>query len=53
MSREQALAVLDEDRAYLDALGSRGADTELPRGARSPEQRAVHAKNVERLDGPA
>ncbi|HEX4482830.1 MAG TPA: MBL fold metallo-hydrolase [Solirubrobacteraceae bacterium] len=46
---ERALAVLEQDRAYLAALRERGADAELPEGRRAKVQRELHAKNVARL----
>ncbi len=46
---ERALALLDQDRAYLQALRERGADAELPRERRSRAQRELHRRNVERL----
>jgi glyoxylase-like metal-dependent hydrolase (beta-lactamase superfamily II) len=46
---ERALAILREDRAYLEALVERGADAPLPMARRTGSQRAVHAKNVERV----
>jgi glyoxylase-like metal-dependent hydrolase (beta-lactamase superfamily II) len=49
--RDQALAILEADRAYLEDLRQRGAEAELPEGRRSPSQQRVHAENVERLDG--
>jgi glyoxylase-like metal-dependent hydrolase (beta-lactamase superfamily II) len=49
LDRDRALAVLNEDEAYLDALGERGADAPLPAGRRSAEQRRLHAENVGRL----
>jgi glyoxylase-like metal-dependent hydrolase (beta-lactamase superfamily II) len=45
----RALAVLEEDLAYLRALGELGAAAELPAGRRSREQRRLHAANVSRL----
>ena len=44
-----ALAVLDEDLAYLNAVRDRGADAELPAGRRSRQQRRLHAENVAAL----
>jgi glyoxylase-like metal-dependent hydrolase (beta-lactamase superfamily II) len=41
----QALAILREDRAYLEAL-ARGEDPALPIARRSKAQRAIHAKNL-------
>jgi glyoxylase-like metal-dependent hydrolase (beta-lactamase superfamily II) len=46
---ERALAILREDVAYLEALESQGADAPLPLARRTGSQRAVHAKNVERV----
>lgn len=42
----RALALLDEDAAYLRALREQGAEAELPPGRRSREQRRLHAWNV-------
>lgn len=41
-----ALAVLEEDVAYLNELREHGADAELPPTRRSRQQRAVHSQNV-------
>jgi glyoxylase-like metal-dependent hydrolase (beta-lactamase superfamily II) len=46
LSRDEALAILEEDAAYLDALAASGAGAPLPRKPRSPEQRRIHAENV-------
>jgi glyoxylase-like metal-dependent hydrolase (beta-lactamase superfamily II) len=46
---EQALSVLEEDLAYLEALSALGASAELPDGRRSKAQRAIHVDNVARL----
>jgi glyoxylase-like metal-dependent hydrolase (beta-lactamase superfamily II) len=43
----QALAILREDRAYLEALAA-GDDPALPIARRSKSQRAIHAKNLTR-----
>jgi glyoxylase-like metal-dependent hydrolase (beta-lactamase superfamily II) len=43
----QALAILREDRAYVEAL-LRGEDPALPIARRSKAQRAIHAKNLTR-----
>ena len=43
----RALAILREDRAYLEAL-RRGEDPALPIARRSKAQRAIHAKNLTR-----
>jgi glyoxylase-like metal-dependent hydrolase (beta-lactamase superfamily II) len=45
----RAAAILREDRAYLEALEAQGADAPLPLARRTGSQRAVHAKNVERV----
>jgi len=45
----RALAILREDRAYLETLRERGADAPLPPARRSATQRRVHAQNVARL----
>jgi glyoxylase-like metal-dependent hydrolase (beta-lactamase superfamily II) len=47
---ETALAVLAEDRAYLEALRSGGAAAALPAARRDSEQRRLHAANVARLN---
>jgi hydroxyacylglutathione hydrolase len=46
---ERALAILREDRAYLEALRDRGADAPLPLARRTGAQRRIHADNVARL----
>jgi glyoxylase-like metal-dependent hydrolase (beta-lactamase superfamily II) len=46
---ERALAILREDRAYLEALDAQGADAPLPLARRTGSQRSVHAKNVARI----
>jgi glyoxylase-like metal-dependent hydrolase (beta-lactamase superfamily II) len=43
-----ALAVLEEDVAYLSALREEGAAAELPEGRRTKTQRAIHAENAAR-----
>jgi glyoxylase-like metal-dependent hydrolase (beta-lactamase superfamily II) len=45
----RAAAILREDRAYLEALRSDGAEAPLPLARRSGRQRAIHAANVARL----
>ena len=45
-SREEALGILDEDVAYLDALIGQGADAPLPAGRRTGAQRRIHEQNV-------
>jgi glyoxylase-like metal-dependent hydrolase (beta-lactamase superfamily II) len=51
VDRERALAILGEDRAYLEALGDRGREAALPSGRDTPFQRRVHADNAGALDG--
>jgi glyoxylase-like metal-dependent hydrolase (beta-lactamase superfamily II) len=45
----RAAAILREDRAYLEALLERGAEAPLPPARRTGAQRAIHAKNAERV----
>jgi glyoxylase-like metal-dependent hydrolase (beta-lactamase superfamily II) len=49
LSSESALAILEEDRRYLDGLGAQGESAELPAGRRDRAQRALHAENAVRL----
>ncbi len=49
LDRAAALVVLEEDLAYLQALGERGAEAELPAGRRGKAQRELHARNVAAL----
>jgi glyoxylase-like metal-dependent hydrolase (beta-lactamase superfamily II) len=46
LERAAALAVLEEDVGYLQALRERGADAELPAGRRSKAQRRIHTENL-------
>jgi glyoxylase-like metal-dependent hydrolase (beta-lactamase superfamily II) len=46
ISGERARALLDEDRAYLEALTRAGDDVTLPEGRRDAVQRRLHADNV-------
>jgi glyoxylase-like metal-dependent hydrolase (beta-lactamase superfamily II) len=46
---ERAAAILREDRAYLEALVEKGADAPLPLARRTGAQRAIHARNAERV----
>ena len=46
---ERALAILREDRAYLEALRDHGADAPLPLARRTGAQKKIHAENVERV----
>jgi glyoxylase-like metal-dependent hydrolase (beta-lactamase superfamily II) len=45
----RALAVLEEDLAYLSALEERGAQAPLPPGRRTKAQRRLHAENLAAL----
>jgi glyoxylase-like metal-dependent hydrolase (beta-lactamase superfamily II) len=47
-----ALEVLEQDVAYLQGLGGRGARAGLPDGRRSAAQRELHAANVAALAAP-
>jgi glyoxylase-like metal-dependent hydrolase (beta-lactamase superfamily II) len=53
LDRADAIRVLDEDVAYLDALTTVGLDAQLPVGRRTGAQRRIHAENVERLQKTA
>jgi glyoxylase-like metal-dependent hydrolase (beta-lactamase superfamily II) len=44
---EGALAVLEEDCAYLRSLRERSLDAELPAGRRSAMNRRIHARNAD------
>jgi glyoxylase-like metal-dependent hydrolase (beta-lactamase superfamily II) len=46
---ERALAILREDRAYLSALESDGADAALPLTRRNGAMKKMHSENVARL----
>jgi glyoxylase-like metal-dependent hydrolase (beta-lactamase superfamily II) len=46
---ERAVAVLEEDVAYLSALRKRAGDADLPDGRRSKAQRRIHSENLDRL----
>jgi glyoxylase-like metal-dependent hydrolase (beta-lactamase superfamily II) len=48
LRRDRALAVLEADAAYIDALGAEGIDASLPPGRRSARQRGIHAENAVR-----
>jgi len=45
----RAAAVLREDRAYLEALLSAGAEAALPLARRTKTQRGIHERNVARV----
>jgi glyoxylase-like metal-dependent hydrolase (beta-lactamase superfamily II) len=47
LDSSRALAILREDRAYLEAL----PDASLPLARRTSQQRKIHADNVERATG--
>jgi glyoxylase-like metal-dependent hydrolase (beta-lactamase superfamily II) len=51
LGRADAIRVLDEDVAYLEALRTAGAQADLPVGRRTGAQRRIHLENVERLQG--
>jgi glyoxylase-like metal-dependent hydrolase (beta-lactamase superfamily II) len=51
LARDDALALLEEDTAYLRELHDAGADAPLPAGRRTDTQRRIHAENVERTLG--
>ena len=51
LSRQDAMAVLEADVAYLDALERDGDAAPLPEGRASAAQRRIHAENVERAHG--
>jgi len=53
LDRADAITVLDEDVAYLEALGTAGPQTQLPAGRRTGAQRRIHAENVERVQRTA
>jgi glyoxylase-like metal-dependent hydrolase (beta-lactamase superfamily II) len=46
---EEALAILEQDAAYLQALAEHGADAELPSGRRGAAQRRLHRENAAAL----
>jgi glyoxylase-like metal-dependent hydrolase (beta-lactamase superfamily II) len=43
--------LVEEDVRYLQELGARGAEAQLPSGRRSPQQRKLHAENAARRAG--
>jgi len=45
----RAASILREDRAYLEGLRAKGADTPLPLARRSGEQKRIHAENARRV----
>jgi glyoxylase-like metal-dependent hydrolase (beta-lactamase superfamily II) len=48
LDAERALAIVREDRAYLEALRESGADAKLPLTRRTGAQKKIHAENVTR-----
>jgi glyoxylase-like metal-dependent hydrolase (beta-lactamase superfamily II) len=52
LDSSRALALLREDRAYLSALVSRGADAPLPIARRNGAMKRIHLENVERVGSP-
>lgn len=50
---QRAAAIIGEDLAYLDALGSEGSAAQLPLARRSSEQRRIHAENAARVAAAA
>ena len=48
LDRDRALAVLEEDLLYMQALSERDVEVELPVGRRTRAQRESHAANVAR-----
>ncbi len=48
LGSERALGLLEQDLAYLRALGERGEAAELPDGRRGKAQLAIHAENAAR-----
>ena len=53
LERDRALAVLDEDIDYLDALERGDERPRLPSGRETHRQRAIHAENIAGLTGGA
>jgi glyoxylase-like metal-dependent hydrolase (beta-lactamase superfamily II) len=45
---EEAIRILDEDVAYLEALRADGLEAPLPPGRRTDAQRRIHAENAQR-----
>jgi glyoxylase-like metal-dependent hydrolase (beta-lactamase superfamily II) len=48
LDREHALRVLEEDRAYVEALAAGGEQPRLPDGRRTATQRRIHGENLAR-----
>jgi glyoxylase-like metal-dependent hydrolase (beta-lactamase superfamily II) len=53
IERDEALRVLDEDVAYLEALHGEWHDAPLPRGRDTPAQQKIHAENAGRVSHPS
>ncbi|HSZ15135.1 MAG TPA: MBL fold metallo-hydrolase [Solirubrobacteraceae bacterium] len=53
MDRAQALAVLEQDVGYVNALVENSAAAELPKGRGGAAQRRLHARNLAVLQPPA
>jgi glyoxylase-like metal-dependent hydrolase (beta-lactamase superfamily II) len=49
LARERAVAILEEDAAYLRGLADAGVDTRLPPGRRTQVQQRRHADNARRV----
>jgi glyoxylase-like metal-dependent hydrolase (beta-lactamase superfamily II) len=49
LDSERALAILREDRAYLEALRGQGEAASLPLARRTPAQMKIHQRNVRTL----
>ena len=49
LGRDAALEILEQDLAYLEALGEQGSSAALPERRRSTEQRRLHRANVASL----
>lgn len=49
LNGERALALLEEDLAYLSSLAEHGADAQLPAGRSTKSQRRLHAENLSAL----
>jgi glyoxylase-like metal-dependent hydrolase (beta-lactamase superfamily II) len=52
LDRDQALALIAEDLAYLAALHEHGERAELPQGRKGPTNRTLHARNLAQLAAP-
>ncbi len=49
LNGERALALLEEDLAYLSSLAEHGADAQLPAARRTASQRRLHSENLSAL----